>query len=100
MEVTSVSSANQVRAPPPMECRPGSGTNFYAGYWDTSTGTEIKNTPYSNTAGRIDIEGVAYLTVTFWNKFKTHFLFYRYWLVIYCRVLLLGSWRFANSWKL
>jgi len=60
MEVTSVSSANQVRAPPPMECRPGSGTNFYAGYWDTSTGTEIKNTPYSNTAGRIDIEGCCY----------------------------------------
>ena len=59
MEVTAISSANQMRAPPPMECRPGSGTNFYAGYWDTSTGTEIKNTPYSNTAGRIDIEGAA-----------------------------------------
>mmetsp|Transcript_16821 Transcript_16821/g.29668 ORF Transcript_16821/g.29668 Transcript_16821/m.29668 type:complete len:179 (+) Transcript_16821:792-1328(+) len=60
MEVTAISSANQVRAPPPMECRPGSGYNFYAGYWDTFTGTEMKNTPYSNTAGRIDIEGCCY----------------------------------------
>ena len=99
MEVTAISSANQVRAPPPMECRPGSGYNFYAGYWDTFTGTEMKNTPYSNTAGRIDIEGAAYLIVTFSNKFNTH-ISYLPLLWIYCRVLLLGSWRFANSWKL
>eukprot|EP00585_Thalassiosira_rotula_P010893 CAMPEP_0196140386 /NCGR_PEP_ID=MMETSP0910-20130528/7307_1 /TAXON_ID=49265 /ORGANISM="Thalassiosira rotula, Strain GSO102" /LENGTH=661 /DNA_ID=CAMNT_0041401237 /DNA_START=34 /DNA_END=2019 /DNA_ORIENTATION=+ len=61
MEVTAVSSTNQVRAPPPFECRPSSGgSNSYAGYWNTNTGTEIKNTPYSNTAGRIDVEGCCY----------------------------------------
>ena len=27
------------------------------GYWDTNIGTEMKNTPYANTAGRIDVEG-------------------------------------------
>ena len=57
MEVTTISSANQVRAPPPIECRPGSGYDSYAGYWDTTTGMEVKNTPYSNAVGRIDIEG-------------------------------------------
>eukprot|EP00580_Thalassiosira_gravida_P020450 CAMPEP_0201681386 /NCGR_PEP_ID=MMETSP0494-20130426/51081_1 /ASSEMBLY_ACC=CAM_ASM_000839 /TAXON_ID=420259 /ORGANISM="Thalassiosira gravida, Strain GMp14c1" /LENGTH=522 /DNA_ID=CAMNT_0048165129 /DNA_START=676 /DNA_END=2244 /DNA_ORIENTATION=+ len=61
MEVTAVSQMNQVRAPPPFECRPSTGgSNSYAGYWNTNTGTEIKNTPYSNTAGRIDVEGCCY----------------------------------------
>ncbi|KAL7541481.1 hypothetical protein ACHAXR_010960 [Thalassiosira sp. AJA248-18] len=60
MEVTAITTANRVRAPPPMECRPGSGPGFYSGYWDTGTGTEVKNTPYSNTAGRIDVEGCCY----------------------------------------
>ena len=85
MEVTAVDTENDVRAPPPFECRPGSGPDFYSGnysrssllssscipvlnirsiiginqqgYWDTNFGTEMKNTPYANTAGRIDIEG-------------------------------------------
>jgi len=60
MEITAVDSSDGVRAPPPMECRPGSGPDFYSGFWDTSSGKEIKNTPYANTAGRIDIEGCCY----------------------------------------
>jgi len=61
MEVTAISSGNQVRAPPPFECRPGGGgPGSYAGYWDTYAGSEIKSTPYSNTAGRIDLEGCCY----------------------------------------
>lgn len=60
MEVTAISTLNKVRAPPPMECRPGSGPDFYSGYWDTTSGTEIKRTPYANTAGRIDVEGCCY----------------------------------------
>jgi len=60
MEITAVHAANDVRAPPPMECRPGSGSEFYSGYWDTNSGTEIKKTPYANTAGRIDVEGCCY----------------------------------------
>mmetsp|Transcript_41604 Transcript_41604/g.88654 ORF Transcript_41604/g.88654 Transcript_41604/m.88654 type:complete len:164 (-) Transcript_41604:1132-1623(-) len=60
MKVTAVHSANTVRAPPPFKCRPGSGSGSYAGYWNTNTGTEIRNTPYSNTVGRIDVEGCCY----------------------------------------
>lgn len=60
MEITAVNAANTVRAPPPMECRPGSGPGSYAGFWNTNTGTENKQTPYANTAGRIDIEGCCY----------------------------------------
>ena len=57
MEITAVDAGDGVRAPPPFECRPGSGLDFFAGYWDTNLGTEIRNTPYANTAGRTDVEG-------------------------------------------
>ncbi|KAL3811666.1 hypothetical protein ACHAXA_002760 [Cyclostephanos tholiformis] len=60
MEITAVDAANTVRAPPPLACRPGSGPDSYSGFWDTNTGTENKGTPYSNTAGRIDVEGCCY----------------------------------------
>ncbi|KAL7531797.1 hypothetical protein ACHAWF_003913, partial [Thalassiosira exigua] len=60
MEVTAVSSYNDVRAPPPLECRPGSGPDSFSGYWNAATGTEAKNTPYANTAGRTDVEGCCY----------------------------------------
>ena len=59
MEVTSVSSSTEVRAPPPLTCRPGTGLDHIAGYWNTNSGTVIKTSPYSNTAGRTDVEGAA-----------------------------------------
>jgi hypothetical protein len=42
MEITAISSGNQVRAPPPLTCRPGSGAGYYTGYWDSTTGTEVR----------------------------------------------------------
>lgn len=54
MEITAITSANTARAPPPFKCEPGTAN---AGYWNTATGTEITNSPYSNTAGRTDTEG-------------------------------------------
>jgi hypothetical protein len=54
LEITAVNAADDVRAPPPFVCKPGI---VWSGYWDTNTGTEIKNTPYANTAGRIDVAG-------------------------------------------
>lgn len=60
MEVTAIHAANDVRAPPPFECRPRVGVDDFAGYWDTNSGSEVRNTPYSNTAGRIDVEGCCY----------------------------------------
>ena len=60
MEITAVTAANEIRAPPPLECRPGSGPGFYAGYWDTNIGVEVNDNPYANTAGRIDVEGCCY----------------------------------------
>lgn len=57
MTIIGITSGNGVRAPPPLSCKPGSGDGNYAGYWDTNTGTEIKDTPYANTVGRIDTEG-------------------------------------------
>ena len=63
MEITAITSGNQVRAPPPLKCKPGSGVGNYAGYWDTSSGTEILAVPYSNTAGRTDTEGMLTLLI-------------------------------------
>ncbi|KAL7518476.1 hypothetical protein ACHAWX_003298 [Stephanocyclus meneghinianus] len=57
MEITAISSGNQVRAPPPFKCQAGTGEGFYAGYWDTETGTEVADIPYSNSNGRTDTEG-------------------------------------------
>lgn len=100
MEVTAVSSGSQVRAPPPFECRPGSGPDNYSGYWNTNTGAEIKNTPYSNTAGRIDVEGawrVARTAVVPTNLSELAkiepFLF----LGFDARLLLLGTRGFAHA---
>lgn len=56
MEMTAVTAGSQVRAPPPFTCEPGTGAGNYAGYWDTSSGTEIE-IPYSNSLGRTDTEG-------------------------------------------
>lgn len=42
MEVTAISSGSGVRAPPPLTCKPGNGNGFYSGYWDTSTGVEVR----------------------------------------------------------
>ncbi|KAL7476052.1 hypothetical protein ACHAW6_001934 [Cyclotella cf. meneghiniana] len=57
MEITAVDSSNAVRAPPPFTCKPGVGEGYYSGYWDTTTGIEIIDTPYSSTTGRTDVEG-------------------------------------------
>mmetsp|Transcript_1730 Transcript_1730/g.3706 ORF Transcript_1730/g.3706 Transcript_1730/m.3706 type:complete len:378 (-) Transcript_1730:122-1255(-) len=57
MEIYGVTAGNQLRAPPPLSCEPGTGLENYAGFWDTETGKEIKNSPYSNSAGRTDTEG-------------------------------------------
>ncbi|KAL3797245.1 hypothetical protein HJC23_004537 [Cyclotella cryptica] len=57
MEIIAISSGNQVRAPPPFKCEAGRGEGFYAGYWDTETGTEVADIPYSNSNGRTDTEG-------------------------------------------
>mmetsp|Transcript_29769 Transcript_29769/g.54897 ORF Transcript_29769/g.54897 Transcript_29769/m.54897 type:complete len:635 (-) Transcript_29769:386-2290(-) len=57
MQVTAVSSGTQMRAPPPLKCKSGSGEEHYTGYWDTSSGREITDGPYANVAGRTDIEG-------------------------------------------
>ena len=57
MEIIAISSGNQVRAPPPFKCEAGRGEGFYAGYWDTETGSEVADIPYSNSNGRTDTEG-------------------------------------------
>ena len=57
MKSTAVDSGKGVRAPPPFTCGPGSGEGYYSGYWDTSTGSQISDTPYSSTSGRTDVEG-------------------------------------------
>lgn len=44
-------------APPPLQCKPGSGQGSYSGYWDASSGLLLANAPYSNDSGRTDIEG-------------------------------------------
>jgi len=67
MEVEAIHSANKDRAPPPMECGPGSGPGSYSGFWDTNTGTEQKETPYANKGGRTDIEGCCY-----WGRGALH----------------------------
>ena len=41
MEMTAISSAGGVRAPPPLTCKPGTGPGHYSGYWDTSSGVEV-----------------------------------------------------------
>jgi hypothetical protein len=67
MEIKAIHSANKDRAPPPMECGPGSGPGSYSGFWDTNTGTEQKETPYANKGGRTDIEGCCY-----WGRGALH----------------------------
>ncbi|KAL7532301.1 hypothetical protein ACHAXR_004552 [Thalassiosira sp. AJA248-18] len=57
MYVTAVTSGTQVRAPPPLKCKPGNGDENYAGYWDFSIGREVTNAPSANVDGRTDIEG-------------------------------------------
>jgi hypothetical protein len=42
MEIVAISSGNGVRAPPPLSCSPGQGVGYYSGYWDTSTGVEVR----------------------------------------------------------
>jgi len=53
MEVTAVSKGTQVRAPPPLKCKPGS----FTGFWDASLGFERTDVPQGNVAGRTDIQG-------------------------------------------
>jgi len=67
METVAVDAAMGVRSPPPFECREGSGPGNYSGYWDTQSGREIKETPYSNSLGRIDVESCCWVSkeVTF-----------------------------------
>ena len=57
MEITAIDSGKAARSPPPFTCEPGSGEGYHSGYWDTKTGTEITNTPYSSSTGRTDTEG-------------------------------------------
>lgn len=64
MEIYGVTAGNQLRAPPPFSCEPGTGLENYAGYWDIETGTEIKNSPYANSAGRTDTEGENHFTTS------------------------------------
>ena len=57
MYVTAVTSGSQLRAPPPLKCKPGNGEDNHAGYWDFSSGRQVTNAPWANVAGRTDIEG-------------------------------------------
>jgi len=57
MKTTAVDSGKGARDPPPFTCRPGSGIGYYSGYWATSTGSEITDTPYASVTGRTDVEG-------------------------------------------
>ena len=65
MEIVAVDTAMGVRSPPPFECREGSGPGKYSGYWDTQSGREIKDTPYSNSIGRIDVESCCWVSEEF-----------------------------------
>ena len=67
MEITAATSDNQDRAPPPLHCKPGSGDGYYSGYYSSQTAMEITNTPYSNTAGRTDVEGCCW-----WGRGVSH----------------------------
>lgn len=73
MELTAVTSGNEVMAPPPFKCQPGSGTGNFAGYWDASTGELIDSVPFSNSAGRTDVEGatiqVSFFFFYIWRRF-------------------------------
>ena len=105
MEMTAVTSGNQVRAPPPLKCKPGSGVGNYAGYWDTSSGSEILTVPYSNTFGRTDTEGMIHCCPQR-NHYTTiannNFLFLIS--INLCstkiRLLLVGTRSNFNSWRL
>jgi len=57
MNITAVSVGTQINAPPPLTCHEGSGRSFFAGYWDSSDGTQYDNVKYPNLAGRTDVEG-------------------------------------------
>lgn len=67
MESTAVDAGKGQRAPPPFTCRPGSGDAYYSGYWDTYSGTEVTDTPYSSTTGRTDVEGCCW-----WGRGALH----------------------------
>lgn len=60
-EITAASAAVAELAPPPFQCKPGSGEGYHSGYWDS--GTLIANAPYSNKLGRTDTEGCC-----FWGR--------------------------------
>jgi len=57
MQVTAVRSGNQLRAPPPLKCKAGSGEDVFTGYWDEISGRVITDAPFPNVAERTDIEG-------------------------------------------
>mmetsp|Transcript_21289 Transcript_21289/g.46201 ORF Transcript_21289/g.46201 Transcript_21289/m.46201 type:complete len:643 (+) Transcript_21289:160-2088(+) len=60
MEITAASVSSEERAPPPLQCKPGSGQFHHSGYWDASSGTLVANAPYSNDLGRTDTEGCCF----------------------------------------
>jgi len=57
MQVTAVRSGTQLRAPPPLKCKAGSGEDVFTGYWDEFSGRVITDAPFPNVAERTDIEG-------------------------------------------
>ena len=60
LEITATDAGKGARSPPPLECRPKRSEDDFTGYWDSNMGIEMKESPYANSLGRIDIEGCCY----------------------------------------
>ncbi|KAL3758302.1 hypothetical protein ACHAWU_004267 [Discostella pseudostelligera] len=63
VQITASSNSSESSAPPPFQCKPGSGEGYYSGYWDAPNGPFVPNTEYSNDLGRTDTEGCC-----FWGR--------------------------------
>jgi len=98
MYVTAVTSGTQVRAPPPLKCKPMSGD---AGYWDPSGGRVVTSSKpkfyAANVAGRTDITGKL---LTLVGTVKVHVVKFLNSLCLLHRLLLVGSWCSFDSWHM
>ncbi len=63
VQITAASNSTETSAPPPFQCKPGSGEGYFSGYWDAPNGPFVPNTKYANDLGRTDTEGCC-----FWGR--------------------------------
>jgi hypothetical protein len=63
VQITATSNSTDTSAPPPFQCKPGSGEGYFSGYWDAPNGPFVPNAKYANDLGRTDVEGCC-----FWGR--------------------------------